>query len=59
MVMVYGYGLVGLVWFKFNKPAQPLMVHFCVMMCDNDFTTVSIIMMFVSRYDSYHNSKSR
>ena len=29
----------------------------CILvMCDNDFTTVLIIMVFVSRYDSYHDS---
>ena len=30
-----------------------------LVMCNNDFTTISIIMMFVSRYDSYHDSESR
>ena len=34
-------------------------MHLCLyvclfVMCDNNFTTVSIIMMFVSRYDNYH-----
>ena len=27
-------------------------------MCDNDFTTISIIMVFMSQYDNYHDSKS-
>ena len=26
------------------------------MMCDNDFTTLSIIMMILSLYDNYHDS---
>ena len=29
-----------------------------VVMCDNDFTTLSIIMTILSRYDSYHNSST-
>ena len=27
-----------------------------IVMCDNDFTTLSIIMMILSRYDNYHDS---
>ena len=27
-------------------------------MCDNDFTTILIIMVFMSRYDNYHDGKS-
>ena len=30
-----------------------------VVMCVNDFTTISIIMVFMSRYDNYHDSKSK
>ena len=30
-----------------------------VVMCDNDFTIISIIMVFMSRYDNYHDSKSK
>ena len=32
-------------------PHQSLLV-----MCDNDFTTLLIIMMILARYDSYHDS---
>ena len=32
---------------------------YLVVMCDNDFTTISIIMVFMSRYDNYHDSKSK
>ena len=31
---------------------------YSLVMCNNDFTTVLIIMIFVSLYDSYHDSKS-
>ena len=27
-----------------------------LVMCDNDFTTLSIIMMILSQYDNYHDS---
>ena len=27
-----------------------------LVMCDNDFTSLSIIMIILSRYDSYHDS---
>ena len=34
-----------------------LTIRECLLvMCDNDFTSLSIIMIILSRYDSYHDS---
>ena len=51
---------------KVIKLIMKLMYNICTSycisslgMCDNDFTTVSIIMIFLSQYDNYHDSGSK
>ena len=39
--------------FSFNRESLAL-PHMVLVRCDNDFTTLLIIIIILSRYDSYH-----
>ena len=39
---------------QFKMKSDTNLTGYLLVMCDNDFTTLSIIMMILAWYDSYH-----